>query len=58
MLDAKSRADRFDGLYESMKEKVASAEQVQAAQDPIQSEVEAVKKQMEEHKVGESDTIQ
>ena len=51
MQDAKSRADRFDGLYRALKEKVEAAEQVQANQEPIHSEVEAVKRQMDEHKV-------
>lgn len=50
-MDAQGRADKFDGLYWALKEKVESQEQVQASQDPIHSQAEAVKRQMEQHKV-------
>ena len=52
MLDAQSRADKFEGLYQALRSKLESEEKVQSEQEPIHSEVEAVKTQMEEHKVG------
>ena len=51
LVDAKGRADKCDGLYWALKEKVEALEQEQAKQEPIHSEVDAVKTQMEEHKV-------
>ena len=52
--DAKARADKFDGLYRSLKDKVEAEEEYQLNKKPIHSEVEAVKQQMEEHKVSEN----
>ena len=51
MEDARSRADKFDLLYTDLKDKVESQEKLQADQEPIHSEVDAVKQQMEEYKV-------
>lgn len=49
--DAEGRAAKFDGLYGTVHELMQGKESVQATQDPIHSEVEAVKLQMEQHKV-------
>lgn len=50
-MDAKGRADKCDGLYWALKGKVEAQEQEQVKQEPIHSEVDTVKTQMEEHKV-------
>ena len=50
-MDAQSRAEKCDSLYWALKEKVEAEEQEQANQEPIHSQVEAVKKQMDKHKV-------
>ncbi len=51
MEDASSRANNFDSLYKSVSESVQKEQEVQSGQDPIHSEVEAVKEQLEQHKV-------
>ncbi len=53
LVDASARAAKCDGLYRALKEKVEAQEQEQATQMPIHSQVEDVKKQMEQHKVRE-----
>lgn len=50
-MDAKARADKFDGLYVALKAAMEDQEQVLANQDSIHSNVESVKQQLEEHKV-------
>ena len=51
LVDASGRATRFDSLYGAVSDLVLREEAVQASQAPIHSEVEAVKLQMEQHKV-------
>ena len=49
--DALERADRFDQLYTNLHDQLRKAEEAESKQEPIHSEVEAVKQQMEDHKV-------
>ncbi len=48
---AQERAEKCDQLYTALKDKVESREEAAQQQGNIRSEVEAVKEQMEEHKV-------
>lgn len=45
------RAGQFDQLYTNLHDLLKKAEEAESKQDPIHSEVEAVKQQMEDHKV-------
>ena len=49
--DALDRANQFDQLYTSLHDLLRKAEEAESKQEPIHSEVEAVKQQMEDHKV-------
>ena len=49
--DALDRANQFDQLYTSLHDQLRKAEEAESKQEPIHSEVEAVKQQMEDHKV-------
>ena len=48
---AKERADEFDQSYSELRDKVTAQEEAAGKQGTIRSEVEAVKQQMEDHKV-------
>ena len=49
--DALERANQFDSLYTNLHDQLRKAEEAESKQEPIHSEVEAVKQQMEDHKV-------
>lgn len=49
--DALDRANQFDQLYTNLHDQLRKAEEAESKQEPIHSEVEAVKQQMEDHKV-------
>ncbi len=49
--DALERANQFDQLYTNLHDQLRKAEEAESKQEPIHSEVEAVKQQMEDHKV-------
>ena len=49
--DALERANQFDQLYMNLHDELKKAEEAESKQEPIHSEVEAVKQQMEDHKV-------
>lgn len=51
MVYAKERADEFEQQYSGLRDKVTAQEETTKNQGSIRSEVEAVKQQMEEHKV-------
>ena len=49
---AKEKAVEFDSLYQSLKERLQLKEKTLEQQEPIHSQVEVVKQQLEEYKVG------
>ena len=52
LYQAKDQADKFDGSYQSLITGLGGVEEAQEKQEPIHSEVEVVKQQLEAHKVG------
>ncbi len=48
---AQERAVKFDQFYRNLKDNIENQEETVQQQGNIRSEVEAVKEQMEEHKV-------
>ena len=48
---AREKAAEFDENYRSLQTRLREREQAMASQEPIHSEVEVVKKQLEENKV-------
>ena len=52
LYQAKDQADKFDGSYQSLVAGLGGVEEAQEKQEPIHSEVEVVKQQLEAHKVG------
>ena len=52
LYQAKDQADMFQGSYQSLVAGLGGVQEAQEKQEPIHSEVEVVKQQLEAHKVG------
>ena len=52
LYQAKDQADKFEGSYQTLVAGLGGVQEAQEKQEPIHSEVEAVKQQLEAHKVG------
>ena len=52
LYEAKDQADKFEGSYQSLVAGLGGVQEAQEKQEPIHSEVEVVKQQLEAHKVG------